>query len=104
MIKITPEAKAWLEKKGQDTVTLIKRVARTSACSCSHLNYMDISFGVPEKNAEEFRKESIDGINVYYQSKLQIPDDREVSIQLESTLGLKSLKVAGLFDTGFMNV
>lgn len=104
MIKITPEAKTWLEKKGLDSVTLIKRVARTSACSCSHVNYMDISFGVPEKNAEEFRKESVDGVNIYYQSKLQIPEDREVSIQLESIFGLKSLKVAGLFETGFMNV
>ena len=104
MIKITPEAKTWLEKKGHDTVTLVKKVARTSACSCSHVNYMDISFGGPEKKAEEFRKESVDGINVYYQSKLQIPEDREVSIELESILGLKSLKVAGMFETGFMNV
>ena len=100
MLKISPEAKAWLEKKERSAITLVRQVAKVNTCCCSTISYMDAVLGKPQKDPAEYHKETIDGIDVYFQQKIKFPEDRDVTIELSNTLGLKSLKVTGMFQGG----
>lgn len=100
MLKISPEAKAWLGKKGQSAITLVRQVAKVNTCCCSTINYMDVVLGKPEKEPAEYLKETIDGIDIYFQKRIKFPEDRDVTVELSNTLGLKSLKVTGMFQDG----
>jgi hypothetical protein len=103
MLTITPEAKSWLDQKEKSAITLIKKVAKVNSCSCSRVNYMDVKLGAPKGNDEAFTKLEVDGVDIYYEQNVQLPPEREITVKLNSMLGLKSLKVEGLFDNGFMN-
>ena len=98
MLIITPEAKKWLDKKGCSAIILERQVIQTHACSCTNMNYMKVQTGEPYEKAN-YRVESVDGIAVYYSDKIKFPQNRDFRIELSSVLGLKSLKIEGVFQS-----
>ncbi len=102
MIAITPEARTWLDQKKRDVVTLERQVAKLNACCATTLAYMDVYFHIPDSPAN-FQSETVDGITVYYPKTIKLPADRDVVIELQSTLGIKSLKVEGLMQRSDTN-
>ncbi len=98
MLIITPEAKKWLDKKGCSAIILERQVVQTHTCSCSNLNYMKVRMGEPTDKVN-FRMEIVDGIAVYYSDKIKFPQNRDFRIELSSVLGLKSLKIEGVFQS-----
>ena len=98
MFTITPDAKDWLEKKGCSAIILERQVIQTHACSCTTMNYMKVQTGEPAEKVN-YKVESADDIAIYYLDKIKFPQNRNFRIELSSVLGLKSLKIEGVFQS-----
>lgn len=95
MIRITPKAKEWLDQKGYTQLTMDVKVAKVETCCSSQVVYTDLKPGKPNQ-PDQYCETLIDHIVFYYPSRIKLPKDRDVMIELRSTLGIKRLQVKGL--------
>lgn len=102
MLKITPEANAWLTAKNCAMITMERQVAKINSCCSTTLAYTDVFLRQPDE-PDKFQSEAVDGITVYYPKTIKLPKERDVVIRLQSTLGIKSLKVEGLMERSDSN-
>lgn len=93
MVCITNEALEFLNKKGKQFVTIEYPDYRINCCGY-HLPIPDIFVKKP-KEGQRFFKETIDGIDVYLQKTLINLKNTDITIDITSCLGIKSLVVEG---------
>lgn len=92
---ITPEALKWLSAKKYDTICVDVEFIQVNTCCCSRFINCDLTYKAPAE-VEKYSVMTVDGIQVFLPSRIRMPEDREVTIQVKSTFGIKSLKVEGL--------
>lgn len=93
MIKITEAARNYLQKKGKLEVCIEYPEYRTS-CECAFMQTPEI-FAKKPKGEKNFSKVIIDGINVFLSNSVNLPEDNDIVIDLDSFLGIKILTVCG---------
>lgn len=94
-IRIEEKALVWLAEKKRTQVLIDVEFVQINTCCCSRLITFNITYGAP-KDPNAYWSEIIDGIQVFLPESVKLPEEREVSIKLKSTLGIKSLTVEGL--------
>lgn len=95
MIKITPDALQYLKKKNKTDVIIEYPSHRTSCCGYN-VPVPELELKVPSKT-KKYRLHEIDGINVHVAVDVIMPEKNDVTIELDSFLGVKSLVLGG-FD------
>lgn len=91
-VNISNKASEYIKTKGPDSsVTILMETIKPGWCST---NQLSVKVGRPsfEKGFDLYE---VDGIDVYLQKGLYIPDD-EVKITLNNFLFIKSLQVSGI--------
>lgn len=101
MIRITPEALQYLKKKKKDHVIIEYPAYRTSCCSVS-VPMPELSLREPPKTGK-YRVETVDGIKVYVAMDVIMPENNDVTIELDSFIGIKSLELGGFDLTEMMS-
>ena len=90
---ITEKALNYLNKKEKHEITIEYPEYRAS-CECAFVQVPEI-FAKKPKSEENFRKTTIDGIDVYLSKQVALPTDNDITIDLDSFLGIKNLTVSG---------
>ncbi|WFF71484.1 CC/Se motif family (seleno)protein [Proteiniclasticum sp. QWL-01] len=96
-LKITDKAVQYLKKKNKPFATIEHPDYRTSGESV-FVEIPIISNKAP-KELQKFNKITLDGIDVYVSIAVKMPSDNKVTIDLESILGIKFLKITGFKAT-----
>lgn len=93
IIKITEAARNYLQKKGKHEVRIEYPEYRTS-CECTFVQIPEI-FAKKPKSEENYRKITIDGIDVFLSRSVLLPADNDVIIDVDSFLKFKILTISG---------
>lgn len=93
MIIINEKALNYLNKKEKHEITIEYPQYRTSS-ECAFVQIPEI-FAKKPKSEENFRKITIDRIDVYLSKQVVLPTDNDITIDLDSFLGIKNLTVSG---------
>lgn len=93
MIVITEKAINFLNKKGRHEV-IIEYPEYRASCECAFVQVPEI-FAKKPKAEENYCKTVVDGIEVFLSKQVTLPAENDVTIDLDSFLGIKSLTVSG---------
>jgi hypothetical protein len=93
MIVITEKAINYLNKKGRREVVIEYPEYRAS-CECAFVQVPEI-FAKKPKSEENYRKAVVDGIEVFLSRQVSLPTEDDITIDLDSFLGIKNLTVSG---------
>lgn len=93
MIVITEKAINFLNKKGRREV-IIEYPEFRASCECAFVQVPEI-FAKKPKTEENYCKTVVDGIEVFLSKQVTLPAENDVTIDLDSFLGIKSLTVSG---------
>ncbi|WP_019230409.1 CC/Se motif family (seleno)protein [Sedimentibacter sp. B4] len=93
MIVITEKAINFLNKKGRHEV-IIEYPEYRASCECAFVQVPEI-FAKKPKTEENYCKSVVDDIEVFISKQVTLPAENDVTIDLDSFLGIKSLTVSG---------
>jgi hypothetical protein len=93
MIVITEKAINFLNKKGRREV-IIEYPEYRASCECAFVQVPEI-FAKKPKTEENYCKTVVDGVEVFLSKQVALPAENDVTIDLDSFLGIKSLTVSG---------
>ncbi|MDQ0508395.1 hypothetical protein QO008_000851 [Peptoniphilus ivorii] len=88
---IAPAAMEYLKKKGIDAISV--DVIASGCCGAPGIRNASVSKGKPTRDANVYKKTTVDGIDVYYPYYTNV-DDGVVRIDAERFLGITTLYVA----------
>jgi len=93
MIVITEKAVNYLNKKGRHEV-IIEYPEYRASCECAFVQVPEIIAKKP-KTEENYCKMVVDGIEVFLSKQVTLPSENDITIDLDSFWGIKSLTVSG---------